>query len=76
MAHADPVPSASRVPSRKVIAQFVGNVLTAAVALLVTKLGLHESAAVAAEVSAGIGIIAGAVAGYMVREIPVIEKDI
>jgi hypothetical protein len=79
MAHADaPLtkPAPAWLPKRKVVASFVANVLTAAAALLVTKLGLHESAAVAAEVSALIGVVAGAVAGYAVREAPVLEKDI
>jgi uncharacterized membrane protein len=76
MAHADPEPSVSWVPSRKVVSQFVANVLTAGAALLVTKLGLHISTAVSAEISAAIGIVAGAVAGYMVREIPLVEKDL
>jgi hypothetical protein len=76
MAHADPEPSVSWVPSRKVLVQFVTNVLTAVAALLVTGLGLHEPAAIAAEISAGIGIVAGAVAGYLVKEIPAVEHDI
>lgn len=71
----DPAPP-SWAPRRKVVAQFTANVLAAVAALLVTKLGLNESAAVAAEVSGLIGIIAGAVAGYVVREAPVLEKDI
>lgn len=80
MAHADPPAKPATaplwLPKRKVIAQFTANVLTALAALLVTKLGLHESAAVAAEVSALIGVISGAVAGYVVREAPVLEKDV
>jgi hypothetical protein len=76
MAHGSPEPSVSWVPSRKVFVQFVTNVLTAVAALLVTGLGLHVSPADAAEISAGIGIVAGAVAGYLVKEAPVIEKDV
>lgn len=66
----------SWVPNRKVVTQFATNVLTGAVALLVTKLGLHESPAVALWISGGIGIAAGAVAAYVVREVPVVERDL
>jgi putative flippase GtrA len=78
MAHAGPTLDAERtwVPSRKLTAAIITNALTWLVALAVTKLGLHESVAVAAWVSTVIGIVAGAVAGYLVKEIPVLEKDI
>lgn len=69
-------PAVSWVPSRKVVTQFAANILTTVVALIVTKAGLHESAAVAGEVSAGIGIAAGAIAGYVVRELPAAEKHL
>jgi uncharacterized membrane protein len=69
-------PAVSWTPKRKVIAQFTANVLAAVAALLVTKLGIHESAAVAAGVAGVIGIVAGAIAGYVVREAPVIEHDL
>jgi len=64
------------VPSRKLIAAVVTNVLTLIAALVVTRLGLHESPMVAGEVSAGIGIVAGGTAGYLVREIPKLESEV
>jgi hypothetical protein len=76
MAHADPEPSVSWVPNRKIVAAVVTNILTAAVALAVSRLGLHVSSGISAEVGAAIGIVAGAVAGYLVKEAPVIERDI
>ena len=66
----------SWVPSRKVLASFTANVLTLIVALAVTKLGLHESATTAGMVSAAVGIAAGGIAGYLVREIPRLEADV
>lgn len=74
MSHAGPEQPVSWVPNRKLTTAVVTNVLTTTVALAVTKLGLNESAAVAGWVSGGIGIVAGAVAGYIVKEVPVIEK--
>jgi putative flippase GtrA len=52
------------------------NVLTWAVALLVSHYSLHENSLEAGVITAAIGIVAGAVAGYMVREIPVLERDV
>lgn len=68
-------PPPSWVPTRKWIAWAVANVLTFLVAVVVAHFGLHESSLAAGEVSAVIGILAGAVAGYMVREIPRLEAD-
>jgi len=76
MVHADPEPSVSWVPSRKLVSAVAANILTAAVALAVSRLGLRVSAGESAEISGAIGIVAGAVAGYVVREVPVIEKDV
>jgi hypothetical protein len=81
MAHAGPDldsadPVARWLPNRKLIYTVTVNALTWLVALGVTKLGLHEPTAVAGWVSTVIGLVAGAVAGYLVKEIPVIEKDI
>ena len=69
-------PPATWVPSRKIIAAVAANVLTLGVALAVSHYGLHESAEAAGIVSAVIGIVAGAVAGYLVKEIPIIEADV
>jgi hypothetical protein len=63
------------VPNRKVLSQFAANALTFIAALLVTKLGLHETATEAGTVSAVIGIAAGGIAGYLVKEIPRLEAD-
>jgi len=76
MAHGSPEPSVNWVPSRKLVSAVVTNILTAAVALVVSRLGLHISAGESAEISGGIGIVAGAVAGYVVKEVPVIEQDV
>jgi len=70
-----PAPQPSWVPTRKVIAGVATNVLTFLVALAVSHFGLKESAEAAGIVSAVIGIVAGAVAGYLVREIPRLEQD-
>jgi hypothetical protein len=71
---APPLPS--WVPSRKVIAGVTTNILTWAVALLVSHYSLHEDSLTAGIVTAVIGIVAGAVAGYMIREIPRLEQDV
>lgn len=68
-------PPVSWVPNRKVIAGVVANVLTFLVAVVVAHFALHESSLAAGEVSAVIGIVAGAVAGYMVKELPKLEAD-
>jgi len=65
----------SWVPNRKVLTQLATNILTFLVALAVSHWGLKESAEAAGIVSAVIGIVAGAVAGYLVREIPRLEQD-
>ena len=70
-----PAPQPSWVPTRKVIAGVATNVLTFLVALAVSHFGLKESAEAAGIVSAVIGIAAGAVAGYLVKELPIIEAD-
>lgn len=66
-------PPPSWVPSRKVIAGVVTNVLAWGVALLIARTGLHEDSLTAGIVTAVIGIVAGAVAGYMVKELPKLE---
>jgi uncharacterized membrane protein len=76
MAHGSPEPSVNWTPSRKVVSQFVANVLTGVAAMLVARLGLHVSPYESAVIASAIGIVAGAVAGYVVREVPVIEKDV
>jgi hypothetical protein len=53
----------------------VANALTLILAIVVTRFGLHESSLVAGEVSAVIGIVAGGIAGYLVKELPKIEAD-
>jgi hypothetical protein len=58
------------VLSRKLVTAIVTNVLADGVALAVTKFGLHLSPAEAAEVSAYVGIAAGAVAGFLFKEVP------
>ena len=70
-----PVSQPTWVPTRKVLTQLATNVLTFLVALAVSHFGLKESAEAAGIVSAVIGIAAGAVAGYLVREIPRLEQD-
>ena len=69
-------PPASWVPSRKVVTQLTVNILTFLAALAVSHWGLKDSAEAAGIVSAAIGIVAGAVAGYLVREIPRLEQDV
>lgn len=61
------------VPSRKLLTAVVTNLLTLGVSLVVAHFGLHESSLVAGEVSALISVAAGAIAGYLVREIPRLE---
>lgn len=73
--HAKP-PRAPWVPSRKVLTTVATNVLTWGVALLVARLGLHEDSLTAGMVTAVIGIVAGGIAGYLVKEIPRIEADV
>lgn len=58
------------VLSRKLVTAVVANVLAYVVAIVVAKVGFHETAAQAAEVSAYVGIAASAVAGFLVKEIP------
>jgi len=80
MAHADPAaPQPSELawlPSRKVATQFITNVLTTGASLLVTHFGLHLTTAQQGWVSGAIGIAAGFIAGYLVRELPQIEHDL
>jgi uncharacterized membrane protein YjjB (DUF3815 family) len=80
VAHADPGldadPLASWLPSRKWLAWAIGNLLGWVAAWLVTKLGIHETASAALAQSALTGFIAGGVASYVVKEVPLIEKDI
>ena len=71
-----PPPPARWVPNRKVVAQVTANVLTWGVALAVSHYGLHENSLEAGIITAAIGIVAGAVAGYLVREIPRIEAEV
>ena len=71
-----PAPKALWVPSRKVVTQFSANALTLTVALAVAHWGLRETSGDAAVVSAVIGIAAGGIAGYLVREIPRLEADV
>ena len=72
--HAKP-PRPPWVPSRKWVAGVVTNVLTWGAALLVARLGLHEDSLTAGMVTAVVGIVAGGIAGYLVKEIPRIEAD-
>jgi hypothetical protein len=58
--------------SQKLVVAVLTNILTVAVAFLVTKLGFHESALVATQVATGIGIVASAVGGWLVKEIPAV----
>ena len=71
-----PAPQPSWVPNRKVVVGVVTNILTWGVALTVSHYSLHENSLEAGIVTAAIGIAAGAVAGYMVREIPRLEQDV
>jgi len=71
-----PPPPVSWVPNRKVVTQLVTNALTWGVALTVSRYGLHENSLEAGIITAAIGITAGAVAGYMVKEIPKLEQDV
>jgi hypothetical protein len=68
--------SASLVPNRKVVAQFVASALFAAVAYVVQKAGFHETVGDAALVSGVIASVAGAVAGYVVKEADVVVADV
>jgi hypothetical protein len=70
-----PAPEPPWVPSRKVLTQFTANVLTLGVALVAAHFGLHETSGDASVVSAGIGIAAGGIAGYLVKEIPRLEAE-
>jgi hypothetical protein len=56
--------------SRKLVTAVLVNILTDAVALIVNHFSLHLSAAEAAEVASYVGVAAGALAGFLVKEIP------
>jgi hypothetical protein len=68
-------PQWRRVPGRKVLTQFITGLLTVGAGLVVDRFGLDESSLAAGEVTAVIGILAGGIAGYLVKEIPRIEAD-
>jgi fructose-specific phosphotransferase system IIC component len=81
MAHAGPDldaadPVLKWIPNRKWIAWATANILGWVAGFVVTKLGIHETASAALGQSTVIGFIAGAVASYVVKEVPLIEKDI
>jgi hypothetical protein len=81
MAHAGPDldsadPLLRWIPNRKWIAWATANILGWVAGWAVTRLGIHESVQAAAAQTALIGFIAGAVASYVVKEVPLIEKDI
>jgi hypothetical protein len=76
MAHADPDPGTSWVPSRKLVYAVTANLLTAGAAYAAARTGLHLSAGESAIIPGLIGVASGAVAGYAVREVPVLEKDV
>lgn len=56
--------------SRKLVTTVVTFLLVDAVALVVNHFSLHVSPAEAAQVSSYIGIAAGAIAGFIVKEVP------
>ncbi len=58
------------VVSRKLVTAVLVNLLTDGVALVVNHFSLHLSAPEAAQVAAYVGVAAGAIAGFLVKEIP------
>ncbi len=68
MAHADPEPTVTWLPNVKVLTQVFTNVLGFGVTWAVTKLGFHQDAATANAISAVVGVVAGFLAAYIVKE--------
>lgn len=58
------------VLSRKLVTAIVTAALTNAVAVVVNHFSLHLNPAVTAEVATYIGLAAGAVAGFLLKEVP------
>jgi ABC-type microcin C transport system permease subunit YejE len=58
------------VLSRKLVTAVLTNFLTDAVGLVVARYSLHLSVAEATQISAVIGVVAGALAGFIVKEVP------